>query len=878
MIGTRLGHYEITDKLGEGGMGVVYRASDTKLSRDVAIKVLPNTIAQDRDRMERFRREAQLLAQLNHPAIAGIYGVEESNGQYALVMEVAEGRTLAERLDAGPISLDDALPIAKQIAEALEAAHERGIIHRDLKPANVKVSEDGQVKVLDFGLAKALEGSPNSSVESEHSPTLTMAATQAGVILGTAAYMSPEQARGKTADKRADIWSFGVVLFEMLTGGQLFSGETVSDSLAGVLRAEINLEELPNDTPESVRRVLRRCLVRDRRNRLHDIADVRIELEETGAEPVAQPQARKSKRRAALPWLIAVAGVFIGIVLGTTLVSSDAPSAATVKFEIPPPEGSRIITPAISPDGTMIAYATTGLDGRALLVRSLKSLETWRIEESEFASSPFWSPDSRQLGFYTGGEEEIRSVDIETGAMHIYAGVPVHRGSSLNQDGVLVYSSAGALLRVDQPGAEPQPVVPQVSGEAHLWPTFLPDGEHLLYMAVRADTDYHEIRVASLSEETSKRITSSQSDVRFAGGNLLFRQNGALMAQPFDADRMETTGVPRQVADSFGWNSITLQGHFSASNDGTLVYAAPADTTLFHRWFSRSGTPIGPLTSAATVLGHSEISPDGRSVAVDTGTLTGTTDIWIVDVERGVADPLTSRNGADWVPEWSPDGKRIAFTTDREDASGRYQIYATDLQSGGAVEPLLVNEQSKHHMTWSPDGKQIVYEVDNAGRSYDLWVLPLEGNSKPYELLATRFVEGQPRFSPDGRWLAYISDASGQMEVYVNEFRKELGRPVRVSTAGGISPRWREDGKEMYYLASDGTIMAVPVEATGDEFRPGNPKALFKTPLTGLSSTVHFTVTGDGERFLLAMPPVDEQNKPLTVVLNWTEELGGAAE
>jgi serine/threonine protein kinase/Tol biopolymer transport system component len=867
MISTKIAHYEIAEKLGEGGMGVVYRAHDTKLNRDVAIKVLPNTLTHDRDRMDRFRREAQLLAQLNHSAIAGIYGVEESNGQYALVMELADGQTLAERLSTGPIPLEETLPIAKQIAEALEAAHERGIIHRDLKPANIKISEDGQVKVLDFGLAKALEGDPSSSVESEHSPTLTMAATQAGVILGTAAYMSPEQARGKTADKRADIWSFGVVLYEMLTGRQMFGGETVSDSLAGVLKTEIDLKALPDETPQAVRRLLSRCLERDRKRRLRDIGDARLEIEEAlagKAEPVLPKAAPAMPRRKVLS--LGGAAIFAGG-FGAGFWFRRPPAAPELPRRVFslvatdfPPTGT-----VISPDGRHVAFRSVENSRvtASLWVWDLDQEQPRRLAGPNRVSNPFWSPDSRFVGFRDGNE--IKKVAVAGGAATVICQWEQRNfvGASWSSDGeTIVFSSGGTpgLYQVPAAGGSPKPLR-EGDQYGYVYPQFLPAEAAAPMLFVQAESPQSgEIVFGNPGKGEGATVVAGTAAVYSPSGHILYESQGGIWALPFSLGTGESTGEAFPVRQQAGSPSV--------SADGTLVYIdTPAAGSQQLLWKSRDGAELGVIGQPQERIRAPRLSPDGKRVAV-WGLENGNNDIWIHDAERGLKTRLTFDEAREDRPIWSPDGKQIAFASAR---SGNVDGYLKSADGSGEPVVLVASEKLDFIVDWSRDGKyMVVTAIGEEGRG--IGYLKKNEQSGKYEivpLIATRFDASDGNLSPDSRWIAYQSNESGRSEVYVQRFPEGGGR-LQVSVNGGLQPRWRGDGKELFYVEGE-TLMVVSVNQ-GAELSFGKPVALFEQPGITSSPGQQYDVAPDGQKFVVIEAVSEDRPPVMRVVQNWISE------
>jgi len=884
-----IAHYRITAKIGEGGMGEVYRATDTKLGREVAIKVLPEVFAQDPDRMARFAREAQVLASLNHPNIAAIYGVEDR----ALVMELVEGTTLA-----GPMPVEEALPIARQIAEALEYAHEKGIIHRDLKPANIKVTPEGRVKVLDFGLAKALS-SESPTGDPASSPTLTMRATQMGVIMGTAAYMSPEQARGAPADKRSDIWSFGVVLYEMLTGRQIFGGDTVSDSLAAVLKSDPDWSALPAQTPPSIRRLLRRCLERDRKRRLPDIADARLEIDEGGggwqAEAPAPPA--PSARRGLRWWNAALAAVALaGLVVAVIHFRETTPPPVPVRFQIPAPEKTSFgnYGMALSPDGRRLAFIASGATGQSMLwVRPLDSVAAQALPGTEGASfQPFWSPDSRYIGFLAQGK--LKKIEATGGPPQTLCEVPGSLvGGSWSRGGVIIFSTPdNGLYRVPQAGGVPTPLTTLEASRGelgHLRPWFLPDGQHFLYFTRTVRAEDTAIYLATLDGSPRKRLVDAKQSAAYApqepgseNGHLLFLREGTLMAQVLDLRRFELVGEPFPVAEQVG--STLAMGYFSVSANGVLAYRSGASGIARQlAWFDREGKPLGTLGPSATYSGLA-ISPDGKRVAAEQLDSRGNWDIWVLDVARGVPTRFTFDPAQDMYPVWSPDSAHLVFSSDRGTV-GVFGLYRKDVGTSANEELLYKSGAgiSLRPFAWSPDGNHLLYSANDPKTRNDLWVLPNpagnSGDRKPEPYLQTPFDETQGQFSPDGRWIAYTSDASGagQYQIYVQSFPRGNGE-FQISTgAGGAQPRWRRDGKELFYIGADGKLMAVEVK-TAPRFEAGVPRSLFDPRLVyaGQRNVYFFyDVAPDGKRFLINTFNAGQNQtaEPITVVLNWRAAL-----
>jgi Tol biopolymer transport system component len=905
--GDRLGPYDVLSPIGAGGMGEVYRARDARLGRDVAIKALPDLALADPARVARFEREAQVLAALNHPHVAGIYGLEELKGARFLILELVDGETLAARLKLGPPPVEEALTIARQVADAVHAAHDKGIIHRDLKPANIMLTGAGQVKVVDFGLAKALDptgGAAGRGVDDDPigSPTTTGERTVPGVILGTAAYMSPEQARGKPVDKRSDIWAFGCVLYELLSGRQPFLRPTVSDTMAAVLEREPDLTTLPAATPPRVRWLVRRCLEKNPSRRLHDIADARIELDEalggsSDAEPVAGQSGSAARRgrnlRELLAWSTAAAclAALVGVLLFARRSEAPAPVATpTYNSSILLQEDLRLGTSnppgrfTLSPDGRRLALVATDATGKTRLwIRPLNTSVAQPLAGTEDATFPFWSPDSRFVAFTAQGK--LKTIDISGGPPVTLADASIGTTGSWNQDNVILYTPAGSspIHRVSASGGPSTPVttLDAAAGDAQHWyPFFLPDGRHFLYFAVgskaRGLTDSRAILVGSLdAQEPAKLLVESGSNAKYANGHLVYFRAGTLVAQPFDLDRLELTGVATPIVEQVqiaGAGATGAAGAYSVSETGLLAYQTGVLTRSQLAWFSREGAQLSKLGDQAD-YGDVTLSPDGRRAVVSVADpSTGTRDLWLFDLARGIRERFTFDPGDDFAPVWSRhDGGRIAFSSQRK---GSIQIYQKALSGGSSDEVLFADSLGKFPADWSSDGKHIVYVGGGGiiGRS-DLWILPV-ADRKAYAFLETPMVESQGQFSPDGRWLAYVSGPAGmgglQSQIYVAAF-PVAGETKRVSLQGGGWPRWRRDGKEIFYLAPDNTMTAVTVssEGTGLAFGPARP--LFKVlprPIVRLDA-FPYDVDADGQRFLVNTFVEEPMAVPITLVVNW---------
>ena len=851
--GTRLGPYEISVQIGVGGMGEVYRATDTNLKRAVAIKVLPASVSSDTDRLARFQREAEVLAALNHPNIAGIFGLERALGMTALVMELVEGPTLADRIAKGPIPVHEALPIARQISEALDAAHEQGIIHRDLKPANVKVRPDGTVKVLDFGLAKTYDAAGRSD-QAETATVTSPTQTNQGVILGTAAYMSPEQARGEEVDKRADIWAFGVVLYEMLTGDRLFHGSTTTEVLAAVLRDPVNLARVP----AQLRDVLEQCLTRDPRHRLRDIGDVWRAVRSDATQ--AAPQART--RRAVFAWSVTAVLALVAVGLGMLAYRSSQQGTPDVsRLSIAPPRNG-IVDPlyglAVSPDGRHVVFRARVSGTSALWVRDLDSPEPRMLPGTEGGQAPFWSPDSRWVGFFT--ETHLKKTSVAGGgALTLCEARGTSGGATWNQHDVIVFStSAGReLLQVSATGGTPVRLMDldTVRGEiAHGAPWFLPDGRHFLYVGVASDRQQSALFVGDLESKARKQLPVLATPEYYEGHLLYVQDGGTLLAQPFDVSKLEVTGDPVPLAENV----------FTASaSSGVLAYASSARTTQL-TWLDRTGKALATVGPPGNWQ-YASISPDGSRVVADMRSQNHNAGLWLFD-RAGVSSRITF-SGGNIAPAWMADGARVAFLGRRE---GTQQRLYRKAASGVQQETVLADRDLIPYSA-SRDGRWLfaMTPCDSARTSCDLWVVPLEGERKPYPLLETKFREWAPAISPDGRWLAYSSNESGQRQIYVMSF-PEPGGKWQVSANGGYLPVWSYDGRELYFTNADNTRMMAAEIRPGATFQAGPPKELF--PIRMPSAQSRFDVSKDG-RFLVPTITDESANVQITVVQNWLQLL-----
>jgi serine/threonine-protein kinase len=889
--GTKLGPYEITSPLGAGGMGEVYLAQDARLGRYVAIKILPEKFSRDAQRMARFDREAKVLASLNHPNIAAIYGLEDSNSVRALVMEFVDGRTLAERIEKSPLCLDDALPIAKQIAEALEYAHERGIIHRDLKPANVKITPNGTAKVLDFGLAKALEDD-FSVTDISTSPTLSHAATRAGILLGTAAYMSPEQARGKKVDRRADIWSFGAVLYEMLTGRAAFAGETISDTLAAVIRAEPDWIALPGNVRPSIIRLVRRCLTKDPNQRLRDIGEARIALdtaisgtpEDTIAPAAASTQPQQLWRRI-LPWAIAAIAIALALAVSSLYWranQSEPHRVMQLSLALPEPLAG-VFDPnpgspfALSPDGSQIVFvAAVAGKPQQLYLRPLDQQTAMPIPNTDNATEPFFSPDGQSVGFFALGK--MRKVSLHGGPATPLSDAPTPHGASWDLNDTIIYAPnfGSGLLRISAAGGTPQTLTTPNAKDleiSHRWPQVLPGGTSVLFtIQVGSAATYDDARIAVLSLQTGKWRTLVQggSYARYVpSGHIVYAHAGSLVAVAFDLTRMEVSGSPVPVQEGVVTTALTSGGaEYDVTPSGLLAFvsgnAKPPARSLV--WVDRKGL-AKTVPAPPRVYSSPSLSPDGKQLAVqinDEGVLA----IWIYEFARNTLTRLTFGPGNSTSPLWTPDGRRVVYDTRTPSPSFRSKL----ADGSGKEEVLLGKEFDDPSVTpssVSPDGKTLLFGAYGPAGKEAIQVLSLDGSDtiQPF-LQASSHLSG-PHFSPDGRWVAYSTDESGRREVCVQPFPIASGKWM-VSTEGGQYSRWARSGREIFFFRGD-QLMSVDVE-TQPVFKAGTPHGLFQT--TGYLGAGNYDVAPDGQHFLMIKQDDALTNpKELNVILNWSEEL-----
>ena len=887
MIGKTLVHYEITSLLGKGGMGEVYQAKDTKLGRDVAIKVLPDELAWDIDRVARFQREAKFLAALNHPNIAAIYGLEQADGIHFLVMELIEGDTLADRIKTGPVPVEEALKLAQQIAEALEAAHEKGVIHRDLKPANIKVTPDGKVKILDFGLAKAFAEAP-ADQDPKNSPTLSDIATRQGIILGTSAYMPPEQAKGKSVDKRADIWAFGVVLFEMLSGQQLFTGETVSETMASVLKSEPEWQRLPSNLHPRIRMLLERCLEKETRNRYSGISDARVDIDKTLADPgglYAQPAAAAGpamKSRQMAIWasitliLIILAGIFIW-----RMREPKPPTVMRFAYDIPGDQqfltlarNYNLPVLAVSPDGEYFVYSTMN----GLYLRYVGELSAKLIAGTEGPTmQPFFSPDGKMIAYISVQDRKFKKISINGGApVNICdtPSIPVG-GCWENETTILFGQTGGPVMRVSANGGTPEPVTGAKSKD-HLFPQVLPGGEYLMYTA---DVDNPRVLVMSLKSGKARELFSGYDAQYLPTGHIIYRlrDNNNLYAVPFDLDSLESTGNAVPMVEGITQSAVSSAGTLVCI-PGTSFISSPAGFTL--AWVDLKGKET-PLGVPPRLYLFPRISPDGKQVVMTIAD--DNSDIWIWNLERKTMTRLTFDKSKDYQPIWTPDSRHVLFWSAREGDFGA--IFRKRADGTGSIEKLVANPE-RQLFPWdiTKDGKTIVVvDTPDPEAEAHISILSTEEEFKLTPLLHHKeYFETQVKISPDGKWVAYVSGESGNNETYVRSFPEiEKGR-WQISTNGGVSPLWAPDGHELYYFSGNDDVMAVRVE-TGETFRAGTPRKLFsRAPYFGGGSTpgTPWDIYPDGTRFLMTKLPSignDESNgittRKIYIFLNWFEEL-----
>jgi Tol biopolymer transport system component len=880
MIGSTISHYRIVEEIGAGGMGEVYRAHDPRLDREVAIKVLPAAFSADADRLRRFEQEACAAGRLNHPNILIVHDTGSQEGSPYIVSELLEGETLRARLGEAVLPPHKAIDYALQLARGLAAAHEKGIVHRDLKPENLFITKDGRLKILDFGLAKLKPLQAGGRLGSE-APTQAAPQTERGTVMGTVGYMSPEQVRGLEADHRSDIFAFGAILYEMVTGKRAFTGETAAETMTAILKQDPpGIAEANRPVPPGLVRVVWHCLEKSPEQRFQSASDLAFDFEALSGISGDSPSTRLPpaglptwyKRRD--PWAWMVAGFFlIGLLALLPLAIAHLRQAPVetrvIKLSLPPPEKASLGSFAISPDGRWLAFtaATGGKD--QLWVRALDALTPQALPGTEGARFPFWSPDSRSIGFFMGGK--LKKVEFSGGPVQTLCDAGTAWGGTWNRDGVIVFATLGfGLYRVFATGGDL--TLLKAVDRAHLEteyhsPSFLPDGRHLLYYIRSGRKETRGVYLSSLDGGVNQRLLGIESNAVYAPpGYLLFVREGALFAQPFDARQLWFTGVPFPVTERVGGDPHVPRGNFSVSDTGILVYDPIASRQKKELiWVDRVGNPIRSLGVEGGWTGP-RLSPDEKRVAIDRrDSQTDTPDIWLYDVAGGGDQRFTFDPASDILPVWAPDGSRIVWASVREET---YDLYQKAGSAAGQDALLLKSSNRKFPSDWSQDGRFIVYYQIDPKTKRDLWVLPVASDQKPFPFLQTEANEVGGQLSPDGRWMAYASDESGVYEVYVQSFPSGGGKR-QVSTKGGIGPRWRRDEKELLYYAPDGKLIAVEVKG-GASFEAGQPRALFELHSgNGVVTEPPYAVTADGQRFLLNTLVDESGGAPLTVVVNW---------
>jgi serine/threonine protein kinase len=879
--GMHLGRYEVRSKIGEGGMGKVYRARDEKLNRDVAIKVLPAALSQDADRLRRLEQEAQAAGALNHPNILAVHDVGTHDGAPYVVSELLEGESLRERLERGPLAQRKATDYAIQIAHGLSAAHEKAIVHRDLKPDNLFITKDERVKILDFGLAKLIErfdpNVPQTEIETRK------VQTNPGTVMGTVGYMSPEQVLGKHVDHRSDIFSFGAVLYEMLSGRRAFRGDSAVETLNAILKEEAReLSETNAKINPGLERIVQHCLEKGRERRFQSASDVAFALESfsdlsgsSSAAATASVPLSRTRNRERLVWITVTAVLLLAAVGSLFVAYFRKPSADTrvFKLSLALPGHTSSGSLAVSPDGHWLAFAAATGGKNQLWIRELDALAAQALPGTEGAEYPFWSPDSRFLGFFAGGK--LKKIASSGGAVQMICDVGTGQGGTWNRDGEIIFSAvAFGLFRVSATGGEVMQMraLDRARQESvYHSPFFLPDGRHFLYYIQSGRKDVRGIYVGSLDDDVKQRLLDAdQNGVYAPPGYLVFVRQGTLLTQAFDARALRLSGEAIPLAESVGSNPNFTRGNFSVSDNGLLVY----DSSLNRQskqlvWVDRGGKPLGSQEAAGsyTIVW---LSPDEKRVAIDRfDGQTGTYDLWIQKFEGDGASRFTFDPADDVYPVWSPDGSRIVWASNRE---GVHDLYQKAASGAGQDELLLKSDYRKFPTDWSQDGRFIVYYEIDPKTKRDIWILPADRSQKPFPFLQTEANEAGAQLSPDGRWIAYASDESGSYEVYVRSFPDARAR-WQISTKGGVGPHWRRDGKELFYYSADGKVMSAEVGG-GTSFAAGAPVALFEFRSgNGVPFIAPFTVAADGQRFLLNTLVDESGGAPLTIMLNWTANL-----
>ena len=876
--GTKLGRYEIRSKIGEGGMGEVYRAHDPKINREVAIKILPAALSADKDRLARFEQEAQAAGALNHPNILVLHHIDTHEGAPYIVSELLEGETLRERMGGVALPQRKAIDYALQTAHGLAAAHEKGIVHRDLKPENLFITKDGRVKILDFGLAK-LTGAGDGTQSQTEVPTRRVN-TDPGMVMGTIGYMSPEQLRGKPADHRSDIFSFGAILYEMLSGKRAFRGESTADTMSAILREDPpDLSETNKTVNPALERVVNHCLEKSPDERFHSARDLAFAIEalsgpagmsgSTTTVLSALPASRR-KRRELLAWIAAGLCLIVAIALAILYIRRAPADERPMRFVIAMPEkATDISVPVISPDGRTVVFVASFEGKRFIYARPLDSLTAQRLAGTDDAGLPFWSPDSRYLAFFA--ENKLKKIEATGGSPQTICDVRSPGSGTWNREGVILFGVENApIQRVSASGGTATPALKLDESRketGHYSPSFLPDGRHFLYESWITTAEDAAIFVASLDGSDRKLLLKNDSNAIYAApGFLLFARETTLMAQPFDASRLQLSGEPFPVAEQVVFIGQYSYSNFSISETGTMVFCSGSISQRQLVWFDRQGKSLGPVGPPGE-YNDIVLSPDEKRVA--TQRIVGAnSDIWLLDLARGLPSRFTFDAATEDDPVWSPDGSTIVFSSTR---NGRFDLYRKISSGAGNEESLSRSETDKEGTDWSADSRFVLLDQGGANGAADIWILPLFGDGKPYSLLQTPFSEYQAHFAPDGKWFAYTSNESGRAEVYVQSFPPSGGK-WQVSTGGGAQPHWRRDGKELFYIAPDRKLMAVDVKL-GATFETSAPKTLFQTQVVRYDAPNRYVVTGDAQRFLVNSPVEEVSQTPITVVLNWTAQL-----
>jgi serine/threonine protein kinase len=877
--GTKLGRYEIRSKIGEGGMGEVYRAFDPKMNREVAIKVLPAAYSTDKERLARFEQEAQTAGALNHPNILVIHHIDTHEDAPYIVSELLEGETLRERMGGVALPQRKAIDYALQTAHGLAAAHEKGIVHRDLKPENLFITKDGRVKILDFGLAK-LTGAADGSQPQTEIPTRRVN-TDPGMVMGTIGYMSPEQLRGKPTDHRSDIFSFGAILYEMLSGRRAFRGESTADTMSAILREDPPELSGTNKTINpALERVVNHCLEKSPEERFHSASDLAFAIEAVSGSATTSESTTtvlsglptsKRKRREILAWVVAGVLLIACASLALLYFWPRAVDRRPISFAIEPPDKvTEVREPAFSPDGRLIVFQGISEGKPALYLRAFDSINAQRIAGTDNGNLPFWSSDSRSIGFFS--DNKLKKVDLTGGVPQTLCNAANGGGGTWDREGTILFAIEGhGLQRVSASGGEPTLALPLDSSRLeieHDYPIFLPDGKHFLYESFKGGRGATEIYVGSLQNDQRKLLMKNESNVAYvAPGYVLFAREFTLMAQAFDASKLELSGEPFPVLENVAYSSNSGFSHFSVSENGTIVFWKGSDAGRQLAWFDRSGKQIAAVGPPGT-YNDVMLSPDEKRAAMQKidG---GNSDIWIMDLVRGAPLRFTFSPASEDNPSWSPDGSLLIYTSTNE---GKTTFFRKNANGSGNEERIYETASAIDDGTdWSADGKNLLFESTGEKTLSDIWVLPLDGTSNAHPLLQSDFSEFHPRFSPDGRWIAYASTESGRPEIYVQSFPPAGGK-WQVSTAGGAQPRWRRDGKELYFMTPERMLMAVDVKL-GATFEMGTPKPLFQTSVSSLSSPNRYDVSAVGQRFLVYSSINETSRTPIVVIVNWAAGL-----